>query len=88
MHTNYYKIVKVLKSLKIIMVAPTCFGLRRPSTGSSLPVLRSIYDVDFGYISLHEVIGIVAAYAAQADDGLRKPEHVEVTIIILSDFNT
>ena len=64
MHTNYYKIFKVLKSLKIIIVAPTCFGLHRPSTGSSLPVFRSSYNVDFGYISLFEVIGIVAAYAA------------------------
>ena len=31
MHTNYYKIVKQLKSFKIIIVAPTCFGLHKPS---------------------------------------------------------
>ena len=54
MHTNYYKILKQLKSFKIIIVAPTCFGLHKPS-GNSQPV-------DFGYISLFEVIGIVAAY--------------------------
>ena len=33
MHTDYYKIVKQLKSLKIIIVAPTCFGLPKPSSG-------------------------------------------------------
>jgi len=40
MHTNYYKIVKQLKSFKIIIVAPTCFGLHKPSSGSSQHVLR------------------------------------------------
>jgi len=40
MHTNYYKIVKQLKSYKIITVAPACFGLHKPSSGSSQPVLR------------------------------------------------
>ena len=40
MHTNYYKIVKQLKSFKIITVAPTCFGLHKPPSGSSQPVLR------------------------------------------------
>ena len=40
MHTNYYKIVKQLKPFKIIIVAPTCFGLHKPSSGSSQPVLR------------------------------------------------
>ena len=62
MHTNYYKIVKQLKSFKIIIVAPTCFGLHKPSSGRSQPKLRYSYNVDFGYISLFEVIGIVAAY--------------------------
>ena len=47
------------------------------------------YNVDFGYISLCEVIGIVAAYACRMlpDDGLCKPKHVGATIIILNDFN-
>ena len=40
LHTNYYKIVKQLKSFKIIIVAPTCFGLHKRSSGSSQPVLR------------------------------------------------
>jgi len=34
MHTYYYKIVKQLKSYKIVIVAPTCFGLHKPSSGS------------------------------------------------------
>jgi len=38
MHTNYNKIVKQLTSFKIITVAPTCFGLHKPSSGSSQPV--------------------------------------------------
>jgi len=38
MHTNYYKIVKQLKSFKIIIFAPACFGLHKPSSGSSQPV--------------------------------------------------
>ena len=50
MHTNYYKIVKLLKSFKIIIVAPTCFGLHKPSSESSQPVLRQSYNVDIGYI--------------------------------------
>jgi hypothetical protein len=40
MYTNYYKIVQQLKSFEIIIVAPTCFGLHKPSSGSSQPVLR------------------------------------------------
>jgi len=50
MHTNYYKNVKRLKSFKIIIVAPTCFGLHKPSSGCSQPVLRWSYNVDFGCI--------------------------------------
>ena len=63
-HKNYYKIVKQLKSFKSIIFAPTCFGLHKPSSGSSPPVLHQSYNVDFGYISLFEVIGAVAARAA------------------------
>ena len=76
-HTNYYKIVKKLKSFKIIIVAPTCFGLHKPSSGSSQPVLRQSYNVDFGYISLFEVIATVDAYAAT----------VAITICIHSSDN-
>jgi len=59
MHTNYYKIVKLLKSLQIITVAPTCFGLHKPSSGSSQPVLRQSNNVDFGYISLFDVLRLL-----------------------------
>ena len=47
---NSYKIVNLLKPFKIIIVAPTCFGLHKPSSGSSQPVLRQSYNVDLGYI--------------------------------------
>jgi len=40
MYRNYYKIVKLLKSFKIVTVAPTYFGFRKPSSGGSQPVLR------------------------------------------------
>ena len=40
MHINYYKIVKWLKLFKILIVAATRFGLHKPSSGSSQPVLR------------------------------------------------
>jgi len=39
MHTIYYKIVKQLKSFKIIIVTLTCFGLHKPSSGNSLPLV-------------------------------------------------
>jgi len=62
---NSCKIVKLLKLFNIIIVAPTCFGLHKPSSGSSQPVLRQSYNIDIGYISLFEVIGIVAEYFVQ-----------------------
>jgi len=40
MRTNYYKFVKQLKSFTIIIVAPTCFDLHKPSSGSSQPVVH------------------------------------------------
>ena len=46
MHTNDHRSFKQLKSFEIITVAPTCFALHKPSSGSS---------------QLLEVIGIVAA---------------------------
>jgi len=67
---SYYKIVKQLKSFNIIIVAPTCFGLHKPSSGISQPVLRQSYNVDCGYMSLFEVIGIVAAHEAQTESSL------------------
>jgi len=47
---NSYKTVKLLKSFKIIIVAPACFSSYKPSSASSQPVLRQIYNVDIGYI--------------------------------------
>jgi len=47
---NSDKIIKFLKSFKTIIVAPTCFGLYKPSLGSSQPMPRQSYNVDIGYI--------------------------------------
>ena len=46
---NSFKTFKLLKSFNIIIVAPTCFGLHKPS-GSTQLVLRQSYNVDIGYI--------------------------------------
>jgi len=41
MDTNYYKIVKQLKSFKIIIVSPTCFGLHKPKhVGATIIILN------------------------------------------------
>jgi len=40
MHTNYFKIIKQLKSSKIVIVVSKCFGSHKPSSESSQPVLR------------------------------------------------
>ena len=50
--TNYCKIVDI-KNFKITTTAPTCFGLHKPSSGSSQSVLRQSYNIDFSvYMSL------------------------------------
>ena len=59
MHTTYYKIFKHLKSFKILIVAPTCFGLHKSSSGSSQPVLRQSYSVDFGYIHIYLKLSVL-----------------------------
>jgi hypothetical protein len=46
-HTNYSKIVELLKTFKTATIAPTCFGLHKPSSGSSQSVLRQSYNIDF-----------------------------------------
>jgi len=56
---NSNKIVKLVKSYKII-IAPTCFGLHKPSEGSSQPMFRQsyklisvtyiVFDFDISYI--------------------------------------
>ena len=52
-HTNYSKIVELLKTFKTTIIAQTCFGLHKPSSGSSQSVLRKRYNIDFSvYMSL------------------------------------
>ena len=52
-HINYSKIVEILKTFKTTIISPTCFGLHKPSSGSSQSVLRRSYNIDFGvYTSL------------------------------------
>ena len=45
-----YKVIKLLKPFKILIVAPTCFGSHKPSSRNSQTVLRQSYNVDIGYI--------------------------------------
>ena len=61
---NSYKIVKLLKTFKIITVAPTHFGLHKPSSGSSQPVFRQSYNVDIGYIYRYLKLSILWLHAA------------------------
>ena len=47
------KFVEILKTFKTTIIAATCFGLHKPSSGSSQSVLRQNYDIDFSvYMSL------------------------------------
>jgi len=52
-NTNYSKTAELLKTSKSKIIAPTCFGLHKPSSGSSQSVLHQSYNIDFSvYISL------------------------------------
>jgi hypothetical protein len=48
-HANYSKNVELLKTFKTTIVAPTCFGLHKPSSGSyslcfaQVTILISVY---------------------------------------------
>ena len=53
-HTNYYKIVELLKIFKTTVIAPTCFGLHKPSSGSSMSVLRQSCNIDYQYCNFGE----------------------------------
>jgi hypothetical protein len=46
-HINYSKIVELLKTSKTTIIAPTCLGLHKPSSGSSQSALRQSYNIDF-----------------------------------------
>jgi len=45
-----------------MIVAPTCFGLHKPSSGSSQPVLRQSYNVDIGYIYCYFKISVLCLH--------------------------
>ena len=59
---NSYEIVKQVKSFKITIVAPTCFVLHKPSSGSSQPALRQNYSVDIGYIHHYFKLSVLWLY--------------------------
>jgi len=56
MHTNYYKIVKELKSFKILILALTCFRLLKPSSGGALSLcfakVTMLTSVTYRYLKL------------------------------------
>ena len=66
---NSYKIMKGLKSFKFITVAPTCFGLHKPSSGSSHPVLCQSYKVDIGYIYRYLKLSVLWLHVDRAMEG-------------------
>ena len=50
---NYSKTVELLKTFKTTIIVPRCFGLHKPSPGTSQSVLRQSYNIDFSvYMSL------------------------------------
>jgi hypothetical protein len=68
MHTDYIK-MWISKTFKIITVAPTCFGLYKPSSGSHK----------------HYLAKMLAKYCLWLPDvGLYRPKHVGTTVIILN----
>ena len=88
MHTNYCKIVKELKSFKILILAPTCFRLLKPSSGGALSLcfakvtmLTSVTYRNFVTLAKHRL-------RAPPDDDLSKRKHVGANIKILNDFNS
>ena len=88
MHTNYCKIVKELKSFKILILAPTCFRLLKSSSGGALSLcfakvtkLRYVTEVNIVTLAKHRL-------RAPPDDGLSKRKHVGANIKILNDFNS
>jgi len=52
--TNYSEIVELLKTFKNAVIAPTCFGSHKPSSGSSQSVLRQSYNIDNQYCNFGE----------------------------------
>ena len=62
-HTTYSKVVELLKTFKSTIIAPTCFGLHKPSSGSSQCVFCHSYNIDFSVCNVvNEVFGAVAAH--------------------------
>ena len=53
MHTVCFKIVKLLKTFKTIIIALACFGLHKPSSGSLQPVLCQSCCIDFNNINCY-----------------------------------
>ena len=41
------------------VVVPTCFGLYKPSSGSSEPVFCQSYNVDIGYINRYLKLSVL-----------------------------
>ena len=49
----------ITKSFKIVIVAPTCFGLNKPSSESCQPVLRQSYKVDMSYTNRYLKLSVL-----------------------------
>jgi hypothetical protein len=74
---NLYYIVKLLKQLKIVKVASTCFGLHKISPGSYSQRLAKI-----------TIVILAKHWLWLPDDGLCKPKHVGAAFMIFKYFNS
>jgi len=64
-HTNYFKTFKLLKTYKSTTIAPTCFGLHKPSSGRSLCFAKFTMLISVTH-AVTEDFGAVAAYFVQS----------------------
>jgi len=91
MHTNYFNCYSA-KTIKTIIIAPTCFGLHKPSSGSYSLRFAKVNNFYSNLQSVVEVFSIVAAHAATIlntsttlpDDDLCKPKHVGAISMVLN----
>jgi len=68
---NTYKIFKQLKSFKIIIVAPTCFGLHKPSSGNPpnmcFAKVAMLISVTYIVIWSYRYSGCICSYCTDKD---------------------
>ena len=57
-----YKIIRMLKTIKIPTIAPTCFGSRRNHHRGAISCLTKTTVNDFIVLVVNDVVSVMAAY--------------------------